>query len=324
MVYALTWLPSVLEAAGVKVAEVPDWRTRGRAEMGAVRGVMIHHTAGAATGNMPSLGVLQNGRPDLAGPLAQLGLGRDGTYYVIAAGRCNHAGPGRWSGNSTGNGSFIGIEAENTGRPDDKWPDVQMIALVHGVAALLRHIGADAGMACGHKEFALPRGRKSDPLFAMPDFRESVRAVMTGKTPTPALVPAIDGSARPTLRRGASGDLVRSLQTSLDATADGFFGPRTEAQVRQFQTRPQPRPRRHRRSPQLDPARPGPRATLGRPSRGDGRAGPAAARGRPCAPADTLDASADRGPAASGGGLGYQGPSTPPASRSRPCTGTGS
>jgi peptidoglycan hydrolase-like protein with peptidoglycan-binding domain len=60
---------------------------------------------------MPSLRVLIEGRSNLPGPLAQLGLGRDGTCYVIAAGRCNHAGAGLWQGVSTGNSSFIGTEA---------------------------------------------------------------------------------------------------------------------------------------------------------------------------------------------------------------------
>jgi len=76
-VYALTWLPEVLEDAGLKVAEVPDWRARGRADMPDLRGVMCHHTATARRSeNMPTLGLLVDGRPAangtvaLAGPLA--------------------------------------------------------------------------------------------------------------------------------------------------------------------------------------------------------------------------------------------------------------
>jgi len=235
MVFALTWLPEVLEKAGVKVAEVPDWRTRGRGEMGRVRGVMLHHTAGAKTGNMPSLALLKQGRSDLPGPLAHLGLGRDGTFYVLAAGRCNHAGAGAWQGVTTGNSSFIGIEAENCGVADDPWPEVQMEALRRGVAALLARIGTDATMCCGHKEFALPRGRKTDPLFAMAPFREAVTAVIAGRAPLPRLIPASDAAARPTLRRGARGPAVASLQAGIGIAADGSFGPGTEARVRQFQ-----------------------------------------------------------------------------------------
>ncbi|GFO83275.1 MAG: hypothetical protein A49_29020 [Methyloceanibacter sp.] len=85
MVYALTWLPKVLRDAGLNVAEQSGWKTRGHGNMGAVKGVMCHHTVGPLTGNMPSLNVITNGRRGLSGPLAQIGLGRDGTCYVVAA-----------------------------------------------------------------------------------------------------------------------------------------------------------------------------------------------------------------------------------------------
>lgn len=235
MVFSLTWLPSVLEAAGLKVAEVDGWRSRGRADMAAVRGIICHHTAGAANGNMPSLDLLIRGRSDLAGPLCQLGLGRDGTYYVVAAGRANHAGAGRWRGIDTGNSSFIGIEAENTGHADDAWPAVQMDAYHRGVAAILAHIGADASMCCAHKEYALPVGRKSDPLFEMAPFRAAVQAILSGQAAQPALIPAVDARSRPTLRRGDEGDVVSLLQQKLGVKSDGRFGPGTEAAARQFQ-----------------------------------------------------------------------------------------
>src|SRR5882762_4634785 len=155
MVFSLTWLPEVLEDAGLKVAEQPGWRTRGRAEMGTVKGVMCHHTAGPAAGIMPSLGIVTNGRPDLPGPLAQLCLGRDGTFFVVAAGRANHAGAGNWQGVSTGNSSLIGIEAENTGHTSgpnaDPWPDIQLDAYRRGVAAILNKLRVNAIMCCGHK-----------------------------------------------------------------------------------------------------------------------------------------------------------------------------
>lgn len=244
MVFSLTWLPEVLEGAGLKVAEVPGWRTRGRGEMGRVRGVMCHHTAGAAAkhGVMPSLNTVTNGRPAgkktkaLAGPLAQLGLGRDGTWFVVAAGRSNHAGEGLWEGLNTGNTSFIGIEAENTGLADDKpWPPVQVDAYQRGVAAILQKIGADARMCCGHKEYALPKGRKPDPNFDMDTFRDEVAAIMSGEAIVRPLIPAVDSSKRPTLRRGARGELVKQIQTKLKLGADGIFGPMTEAKVREFQ-----------------------------------------------------------------------------------------
>src|SRR5665213_3387901 len=136
------WLQQILLDAGLKVAVQPGWETRGAGNFGPVRGVICHHTAGPLTGNMPSLGVVTNGRPDLAGPLAQLCLGRDGAFYVVATGRANHAGAGAWEGITTGNTSFIGIEAENAGTDEDAWPDVQMDAYHRGVAAILNKIQA--------------------------------------------------------------------------------------------------------------------------------------------------------------------------------------
>lgn len=241
MTFSLIWLPNVLEAAGLKVALVEGWQNRGRNDVGKIFGVICHHTAGPKNGNMPSLHLLINGRSDLPGPLAQLGLGRDGTYYVIAAGRCNHAGKGMWQGVTTGNTNFIGIEAENTGKVDDPWPAVQKDAYQRGVAAILKHLGRGPDFCAGHKEYALPKGRKPDPSFEMSPFRASVAAIINGTAPPPPLIPATEPSTptgtpgRPTLRRGATGALVTQLQTKLGMNPTGNFGPITEAAVRAFQ-----------------------------------------------------------------------------------------
>ena len=242
MAFSLTWLPQVLKDSGLKVALTDGWESRGRGDVGNIVGVICHHTAtlGKKT-NMPTLKTLIQGRSDLSGPLAQLGLGRDGTYYVIAAGRCNHAGTGSWKGVTSGNSRFIGIEAENTGLADDSpWPDVQMDAYRRGVAAILAHIGQSADFCAGHKEYALPPKRKDDPSFDMIAFRSAVAAILNGTAPGPALIPAVEPSTgasagRPTLRRPAMGEPVKQIQTKLGVVADGNFGPKTEAAVRAFQ-----------------------------------------------------------------------------------------
>lgn len=242
MTYSLTWLPHVLMDAGLKVAEVDGWASRGRAEMGTVAGVICHHTAGPLTGNMPSLRTLIDGRADLPGPLSQLGLGRDGAFYVIAAGRCNHAGAGRWQGITSGNSSFIGIEAENAGTENDPWPEIQLMAYQQGVAAILRYLGKTADACAGHREYATPSGRKTDPNFDMMTFRAKVAALLGQNLPPLALIPKDTAALpnlelRPTLRRNASGDAVRALQGLLDLPIDGLFGAQTEARVRIEQTR---------------------------------------------------------------------------------------
>jgi hypothetical protein len=93
------WLADTLREGGCNVSELAGWKTRGRpGAFGPVKGVLCHHTAGAYTGNSPSLNLIVNGRPDLSGPLSHLHLARDGAFTVVAAGRCNHAGAGSWHG----------------------------------------------------------------------------------------------------------------------------------------------------------------------------------------------------------------------------------
>ncbi|MGW0523043.1 peptidoglycan recognition protein family protein [Crossiella sp. NPDC003009] len=165
--------------------EVPGWRTRGHGTMRAVRGVLVHHTGTEAGGVYPSLGVVRDGRTGLPGPLAQLGLGRDGTWYVIAAGLAYHAGKGVAANIPTdaGNDYLIGVEAESTGRGD--WTAQQRESYPRGVAAILRHVGLGADRCIAHKEYARPVGRKPDPHGwpgDMNGFRASVNAWIKGTT----------------------------------------------------------------------------------------------------------------------------------------------
>jgi hypothetical protein len=177
----LTNLASVLHAAGLNVVEEPGWRTRGHGEMTSVQTVVCHHTAGPATGELPSLGTVRDGRPGLSGPLAQLMLGRSGTWYVIAAGLCYHAGVVLRP--SYANENAIGVEAEATGV--DSWPTLQYDSYARGCAALTKAYGLRVSDVLGHKEVASPLGRKSDPNFSMSDFRSRVTDYLTVEADVP-------------------------------------------------------------------------------------------------------------------------------------------
>jgi peptidoglycan hydrolase-like protein with peptidoglycan-binding domain len=238
----LLWLPDTLRAAGLRVAMCDGWETRGGDPPGPMAGVMLHHTAGPKTGNMPSLGVIRDGRPDLKGPLSQLGLGRDGTYYVVASGKANHAGKGEWNGIGNGNQRMIGIEAENTGYLSgpkaDPWPDVQMDAYLRGVAAILLHLGLSPASCCGHKEYATPRGRKTDPTFDLTRFRVDLSRHMGGAVAPKPRIPIVAPSGRPTIARGRANpvDALMALQVLLSVVQFVTeFTAAIEAQVRQFQ-----------------------------------------------------------------------------------------
>ncbi|WP_165401355.1 peptidoglycan recognition protein family protein [Herbihabitans rhizosphaerae] len=175
--------------------EVPGWQSRGHGELGDLRAVLLHHTAGPASGNYPSEGTVVNGRPGLDGPLAQLGLARDGTWVIVAAGQAWHAGNGAHPGIPTnaGNRHMLGVEAESTGRGD--WTPAQLDAYPRGVAAILRHLRLGADRAIAHKEWAAPRGRKIDPAGwpgDMAGFRAAVAHHLRGAAPAPTPAPISD------------------------------------------------------------------------------------------------------------------------------------
>lgn len=191
MTYSLSWMADVLRAAGCQVIDDPaivgDWKARGHGEFGPAKGVLLHDTVGRnPPADHPSLEACIKGRPDLAGPLCNLYLSRSGAYYPIAAGKGWHAGYGSWQSvheGMLGNSQLIGIEMENNG-VNEPWLPPILSAAHSGVAALLRHIKVPAIMCAGHKEYARSPvthklGRKIDPDFPIPEFRESLAPYLT-------------------------------------------------------------------------------------------------------------------------------------------------
>lgn len=179
----LTWLADALRAGGCKVIEQPGWKTRGHGAMGTVKGVLAHHTAGGGSNDWS---VVQNGRPGLEGPLAHMTLERDGTFRIIAAGQCWHAGNGTHPeiGTNNGNSTLIGIEGVSRGVGND-WTAAQREAYPKGIAALLRHVGLPQSRLILHREWARPLGRKSDPDgWDGPAMRTLVGSYLRGVAPS--------------------------------------------------------------------------------------------------------------------------------------------
>jgi hypothetical protein len=177
------WLADVLREAGLRVIEHDGWQNRGHGDFGDIRGVICHHTAGGGSNDWK---IVQYGRSDLPGPLSQLVLERDGTYRVIAAGVCWHAGRGSWPGWPTNNANYhtIGIEAVNNGTGQE-WPVVQLDAYKRGVAAILRKLGRDSDDCAGHKEYSTEG--KIDPFgIDMNAFRREVQNIIEGDAPMSA------------------------------------------------------------------------------------------------------------------------------------------
>jgi len=234
-------LPEALIKAGLQVAYAPGWEKRGLSSGPIVpEGVMCHHTGINRVDLVsPGLNTVIKGRGPpsaLRGPLCHWHLNRVGLWTAVATGRANHAGGGQWDGVHDGNSRYIGIEAENNGI-GEPWNAKIMEAYIHGVATMLTHIGKPVKRCCGHKEYAEPHGRKSDPTFDMIGFRTNVSLAMHGIMPPPIQIPPADVTGRPTLREGRNNDksAVKLLQKALKIEADGVFGPATTKAVRAFQ-----------------------------------------------------------------------------------------
>lgn len=149
------WLPDVLSDAGCDVHVMDGAEKRSsRASGFSVNAIVWHHTATGTNwqdGHVAAL--LRDGRHDLAGPLSQVGIERDGTWVIVAMGRANHNGFGQFGNDS------LGLEFYNKGDGIDPWPSRQIESGVIGTAAILNHIGGRP--IVGHKE-SDPR-RKVDP-----------------------------------------------------------------------------------------------------------------------------------------------------------------
>ncbi len=256
-------LAAVCRSAGLKVTEVPGWQARGHGPLTAVKTIVCHHTAGpsaaADPSSFPSLRIVRDGRFnqrtqqwELRGPLANLGLGRDGTVYVVAAGVAWHAGQVRDS--SYSNSNSLGIEAENDGI-GEPWPAVQRAAYARLCAALVNRYALTSSRVLAHREVCSPIGRKIDPTgIDMPVFRGEVARIAEGlKVGRGGIIRVVRpkftlgrvlAEAKPGVKPLAGGD-IRAVQRRLQELghelpkwgADGVYGDETADAVEVEQRR---------------------------------------------------------------------------------------
>lgn len=194
------WLARELRAAGLKVVEVEGWENRGRpASTGNFnpRGpVTTHHTGTttSATKKMPTLQTLIKGRSDLPGPLAQVGVAYDGTVYVIAAGRANHAGRVGKRGvagmpyGADGNALAIGDEVDTNGTQKLSAPQRNSIAKVNAV--VLEHFDRGTDYAHRHEDIS-GTGKWDIGNLTTPQVRSDAGAARKALTNPPAPKPEV-------------------------------------------------------------------------------------------------------------------------------------
>ena len=216
---------------GLRVRFEPGWRTRGASggdEMRSVQGVLWHHDVSPRTGTYPLRRMLREGRPGLTGPLCHIGFDRDGTVWVVGAGKANHAGTGKVPGvpRNGGNRRLIGIEMTSAGTRPWDWTDAQLRQMPRLGAALSDIFGLSVSQHWAHYEY---QDGKIDPAGlpgAMPGLRSRIDKVrfLSGVPGAGASVPG--GSYDPTPEY----DPDRLWRTSPRVAA------MTDAEVREIQS----------------------------------------------------------------------------------------
>lgn len=158
------WLADEFRDAGLKVVEVAGWKNRGRpASTGHFNPngcSTCHHTGSTSSAQNPAtaLSVLISGRPGLPGPLCHWATAYDGTIYVIAAGRANHAGrvgkagaPGMPLG-ADGNALALGNEVMTNGTQN--LPEAQLEAIARSHAVVCKHFDSPVERVHRHADIS--------------------------------------------------------------------------------------------------------------------------------------------------------------------------
>lgn len=154
----VSWLFDVLRQV-VPVVEHPGWRSRGNGIL-APRACVWHHD-GSPPGASPNVPRYIATQVEAGKPGANIWVGLDGTWHLIAAGLTYHAGP--VLPGKPDNSTSFGIETDHT--TGESWSGVDLLGSLRvGTAAILRHLGVGpAGGLEFHKTICSPVGRKNDP-----------------------------------------------------------------------------------------------------------------------------------------------------------------
>jgi len=224
---------AALRARGFAVVEEPGCYSRtvgegtsGEKDLLDVRSHLVHHTAGGSDAS--DRRVVRGGRPGLRGPLAQWLTERDGTLRLLASGYANHAGPTRRR--DEGNSYSTGNEIVSAGLRASDFNPAQVTASEALAEEMAREFGYDLDdWTVGHKEAGVPRGRKVDPAFSMPEFRARLSTTATPITPEEGFLMALSDDQQAELLQKVreiptAAQLDERINGALDAHRSGYAG----------------------------------------------------------------------------------------------------
>jgi N-acetyl-anhydromuramyl-L-alanine amidase AmpD len=173
---AMRWIPSVNH----------NTRPGGKSDIDTI---VLHHTGG---GSLESNVAWMNNPASKVS--AHYTVGKDGRIVnsVRDEDRAWHAGTSRYKGRDDVNDFSVGIEIVNKGDHVDPYPPEQMEAVAHLVAWLMTTLGISYERITGHRDVALPKGRKVDPSnnFDWQDLKARVQRHLSQAPVPPGEQPA--------------------------------------------------------------------------------------------------------------------------------------
>lgn len=186
-----------MRAWGYTVNEAAGWQNRdAEPSTGYLPGKMYveHHDASSLlSGNWGALAYILNNK------LANIVTARDGQIMLCAAGVMWHAGVGGAFldvPRNLGNPNSLGNEVCNSGSEAYSPACTSAVIASEAAWAIVSGRAKEIQRVRGHKEWATPAGRKTDPSLNMDVRRQQVADFIAGKTgvlpplPTPLPVPA--------------------------------------------------------------------------------------------------------------------------------------
>jgi N-acetylmuramoyl-L-alanine amidase len=150
--------PGTFTKPPVIAAPSPNFNERGGKDIDTI---VLHHTA--TNNGAGDLAHMRNPKSEVS---AHYMVDRDGKIYQLVNDqkRAWHAGPSELHGKPTDvNGRSIGIEIVNDGSGRTPFTEAQMKSLTQLVGFLKQEYKVPMNNIVGHKDVAVPKGRKNDP-----------------------------------------------------------------------------------------------------------------------------------------------------------------
>lgn len=170
---------SIGDIAKPYVLQMPCTNYNERPDSAKIDTIIIHHTAPFAS--LTRVGYFfqdVNSRVS-----AHFTVGREGLIIqsVDENNRAWHAGPSAWLGKNNVNDYSIGIEILNDGDGKDPFTDPQYEAVARLVSYLMKKYDIPFSRVIGHRDIAIPLGRKVDPAdnFDWKSFKSKIRTNLT-------------------------------------------------------------------------------------------------------------------------------------------------